>query len=310
MLSFNVKEVVGMGKNKNSFFSRKWVLRVISLILALFLFMYVNGSKNGFLRQNTRNNNQGSALMSDKSTTIKMPLDVTVDNTKYIVTGYPQYVKVRVTGPSALVTTTSNTQNFKVYADLTDLAPGRHRVKLKTSGLNSELSSMVTPQYINVNIQPRKTINMKVTIRLSNRDVSDDYEVGHPHSDIQNVQVTGSRNEVNQVNKVIAFVAVPRDAKSNISRTVTLQAIDSNGQTLNVVISPTTANVTIPITSKALSSSSSTSESSSSRSADEETSTSRESSSRQATASASSTELSQSSSSSNSNSDSSSSSTN
>ena len=259
-----------MGKDTKGFFRRKGFLRIISLILALFLFMYVNGSKSGFLRQNTRNNNQNSALMSNKSVTIRMPLDVTIDNNKYIVSGYPQYVKVKVTGPSALVTTTSNTQNFKVYADLSDLTPGKHRVKLKTSGLNSELTSKIEPQYINVNIQQRKTITMKVTIRLSTRDLDDGYKLGHPHSDIQTVQVTGSRDEVNKVNRIVAFVAIPHDAKDNIARQVTLQAIDRNGQTLNVVISPTTTNVSIPISAGSQSSSSNDSSSSSSGSEESE----------------------------------------
>lgn len=251
-----------MGKDTKGFFRRKWFLRIISLILAVFLFMYVNGSKSGFLRQNTRNNNQSSALMSNKSATLRMPLDVTIDNNRYIVSGYPQYVKVKVTGPSALVTTTSNTQNFKVYADLSDLTPGKHRVKLKTSGLNSELTSKIEPQYINVNIQPRKTITMKVTIRLSTRDLDNGYKLGRPHSDIQTVQVTGSRNEVNKVDRIVAFVAVPHDAKDNIARQVTLQAVDRNGQTLNVVISPTTTNVSIPVSASSQNSSSSDSSSS------------------------------------------------
>lgn len=259
-----------MGKDTKGFFRRKWFLRIISLILALFLFMYVNGSKSGFLRQNTRNNNQSSALMSNKSVTLRMPLDVTIDNNKYIVSGYPQYVKVKVTGPSALVTTTSNTQNFKVYADLSDLTPGKHRVKLKTSGLNSELTSKIDPQYINVNIQPRKTITMKVTIRLSTRDLDNGNKLGRPHSDIQTVQVTGSRDEVNKVNRIVAFVAIPHDAKDNIARQVTLQAIDRNGQTLNVVISPTTTNVSIPISAGSQSSSSSDNSSSSSGSEESE----------------------------------------
>ena len=275
MLSFNVKEVAGMGKDTKGFFRRKWFLRIISLILALFLFMYVNGSKSGFLRQNTRNNNQSSALMSNKSVTLRMPLDVTIDNNKYIVSGYPQYVKVKVTGPSALVTTTSNTRNFKVYADLSDLTPGKHRVKLKTSGLNSELTSKIEPQYINVNIQQRKTITMKVTVRLSNKDLDNGYKLGRPHSDIQTVQVTGSRDEVNKVNRIVAFVAIPHDAKENIARQVTLQAIDRNGQTLNVVISPTTTNVSIPVSAGSQSSSSSDSSSSSSEESEDTKSSSR-----------------------------------
>jgi YbbR domain-containing protein len=162
-----------------------------------------------------------------------------------------------------------------VYADLSDLTPGKHRVKLKTSGLNSELTSKIEPQYINVNIQQRKTITMKVTIRLSTRDLDDGYKLGHPHSDIQTVQVTGSRDEVNKVNRIIAFVAIPHDAKDNIARQVTLQAIDRNGQTLNVVISPTTTNVSIPISAGSQSSSSSDSSSSSSDESEETKSSSR-----------------------------------
>lgn len=269
-----------MGKN-NGFFRQKWFLRLTSLILAIFLFVYVNGSKSGFLRQNTRSSNQTSILMSNKSATIKVPLDVTVDNAKYIVSGYPQYVKVKITGPSALVTTTSNTQNFKVYADLSDLGAGKHRVKLKTSGLNSELSSKVNPRYITVNVQPRKTIMMKVGIRLSNQTLSNGYSLGHPRSSISSVRVTGARDQVNQVDRIVAFVAVPKDTKDDISRQVTLQALDSNGQTLNVVISPTTTTVTIPVksnndnTTESDTNSSSTKDSSSSEnsSSDESSST-------------------------------------
>lgn len=253
-----------MGKN-NGFYSHKWVMRLASLVLAILLFAYVNGSKNGFLRQNTRNNNsESSALMSDKSVTLKMPLDITVDNSKYVVTGYPQYVKVRLNGPSALVTTTSNTQNFKVYADLSKLGPGKHRVPIKTSGLNSELKATVAPRNITVQIQPRRTVNVKVSVRLNARNLDDGYQAGRPRADIDSVQVTGAQDEVRRVNRVVAYVVVPRDAKGNFQRQVTLQALDRNGQILNVVIWPATTNVTVPISSKNSDSSSSQSDSASS----------------------------------------------
>ncbi|HJE27235.1 CdaR family protein [Limosilactobacillus pontis] len=254
-----------MGRNKG-FFSHKWVMRLASLVLAILLFAYVNGSKNGFLRQNTRNNNENSALMSNKSVTLKMPLDITVDNAKYVVSGYPQYVKVRLSGPSALVTTTSNTQNFKVYADLSNLSSGKHRVPIKTSGLNSELRATVEPKNIAVQIQPRRTVNVKVSVRLNDRNLADNYQTGHPHADVDSVQVTGAQNEVRRVNRVVAYVAVPRDAKDNLQRQVTLQALDRNGQTLNVVIWPATTTVTVPISSKTSGSSSSHSGSDSSTS--------------------------------------------
>lgn len=252
-----------MGKNNGGFFNNKWVLRLISLALALFLFLYVNNSSNGFLRQNTRNHNQNSALMSDKTATIKMPLDIT-SNDNYVVTGYPKNVKVEVTGPSALVTTTVNTQNFKAYIDLTKVSVGKHRVPIKTAGLNSELTAKVSPKYVTVNVQPRRTITMKVSVRLSTHDLKNGYTVGDPRTDIGTVQITGSRSQVNRVARVVAFVAMPEKATSDIHRQVTLQALDKNGQTLNVVIEPATTNVTIPISGSADNSGSSSASSSSS----------------------------------------------
>lgn len=273
-----------MKNNDNSFFSRPWVMRGTSLVLALFMFFYVNGS---FLRQTTRQGNQ-SALMSDKSQTIKVPLQVSIDSKRYVVTGYPQYVKIKLTGPSALVTTTVNTQNFKVYADLSDLGTGQYRVKLKVSGLNSELTSSIDPETITVNIQSKKTITVPVSVQLSSKTVADGYEVGTAKSSMANVQVSGARSEVAKVAKVVAFVNVPHTATATFTRQVTLQAVDKNGQTLNVVVTPDTLSVTVPITSTKSSSSSdsgSTSGSSSSGSGSSDTETSSATSSRQSSAS-------------------------
>ncbi len=235
-------------RNNDSFFSNIWVLRISSLLLAIFLFVYVNGSKDGFLRQNTRTGNN-SALMSNRSATIKMPLQLKVNNQRYVITGYPQYVRVRVSGPSALVTTTSNTQNFRVYADLSSLGVGHHTVKLRTSGLNSELRAELTPETIKVNIQPRATTTVPVDVRLSSRTVGDGYEVGTPRSSMTNVQVSGARDEVHRVARVVAVVNVPKNATSDLHRQVTLQALDKHGRILNVIISPNSVSVTVPISS-------------------------------------------------------------
>lgn len=107
--------------------------------------------------------------MANKTQTLKIPLEVESNSEKYVVTGFPQYVKIKITGPSALVTTTANTQNFKVYADLTKLGTGKHEVRLKASGLNKELSYTITPAKIKVNIQSRNTATVPVEVRLSSK---------------------------------------------------------------------------------------------------------------------------------------------
>lgn len=233
-----------MNDKEDSIFSSLWFLRIISLVLAIFLFVYVNGGKNGQFRQNSDSN---QSVMSNKSESIKMPLQLRMNSRKYVVTGYPQYVKVKVVGPGALVTSTANTQNFKVYADLTDLKTGHHTVKLKTSGLNSELKAKVTPKEINVNIQPRRTITSKVEVRLSNRNLDGQYQVGRPTPSMSTVQVTGAKNQVRKVARVIAYVDVPKDSTHDIHRQVTLQAVDKKGRAVDVVVVPNTITVTVPI---------------------------------------------------------------
>ena len=74
--------------NNWEFFNNKWFLRITSLVLALFLFFYVNNCSYGFLRQNTRQHDQTSALMSNKTAVINMALDITTDN-NFVVSGYP-----------------------------------------------------------------------------------------------------------------------------------------------------------------------------------------------------------------------------
>lgn len=271
-----------MNGKKGSVFGSVWFMRIASLILAIFLFMYVNSEKNGFLRQTTRGSDSGNALMSNKTMSVRMPLELKMNSQKYVVTGYLQYVKVRVSGPSAMVTTVSNTQNFKVYADLTKLGTGTHTVTLKESGLNSELRSTIKPQQIKVNIQPRSTVTAPVDVRLNSKSVDGNYHVGTPRPALKTVQITGARNQVKRVARVIAYVDVPKDAHGNFSRQVTLQAVDKKGRTVNVVIMPSSINVEVPVSKQGTNdstSSTSSSNSASSNSNDNDSSSNTESSS-------------------------------
>lgn len=262
-----------MKDNQDGLFSKKWFNVLVSLLLALLLCFYVDNGKNSFSRQNTENSPSPS-ISTGKTMTIKMPLELRMNSRRYVVSGYPQYVKVNVTGPSALVKTVSNTQNFRVYANLNGLKPGKHTVKLRTSGLNTELKARVEPKQITVNLQRRATITKRVQVQLSSRSVNGNYSVGTPSPSMSTVQVTGARNQVKKVARVIAFIEVPRNANGTLHRQVTLQAVDKKGRTVNVVVMPSSINVTVPISSNGEPESSSTTSRASSSSASSATASS------------------------------------
>ena len=234
--------------NWNRLFNNKWFYRLLALIFAISLFNYVNsmGSENHGQSATVENSNNDS-LVSKSSAMLKMPLSLNVNSNKYFVSGYPENAKIKITGSSSLVTTATNTRNFSIYADLTGLKPGQHWVKLKQAGLNRELSYRISPAKIKVKISIRKTASFPVKIAYNSEQLANGYQAGKATVSPQIVTVTGAKKDVNQIAKVQAALLLTSDTRNTVSRQVTLQAISNSGKILNVVISPATAKIHLPV---------------------------------------------------------------
>lgn len=225
----------------------KLLYQLISLLFALLLFFYVNYQRLGSTR--TSDKNQAPAtLMTNRTVRMSMPLTLNVDNDKYFVTGYPEKVKVSLSGPSAMVKAMDNTRSFEVYADLSKLAPGTHTVKFRTAGLNREVNATIEPASAEIRIERRKTITMPVQARFDTGQLASGYAAGTPELGTRTVSVTGGRKAVGRIARVVANVNLPDGTNSTYSRTVPLQAIDSSGKAIeDVVISPAVVHVTVPV---------------------------------------------------------------
>ncbi|ANZ58432.1 hypothetical protein BGL34_04955 [Fructilactobacillus lindneri] len=228
------------------FFESKAFCLIISLIFALVLFFMVHDYK--LINPSGSNYQQDDPqLTSNASKQVEVPLQLNVDSDKYFVIGYPDKVKVDLKGPSALVTTTANTQNFKVTADLSNLTPGRHVVKLQQSGLNSELHAKIQPEKIEVNIQNRETDSYPVAVKYQKSHIATGYKVGKIEKDVDKVNVTGPADEMDKIKKVVAEVNLTKDTDKTFDKSTVIDALDSKGRTVNVVISPSTTKVKLPI---------------------------------------------------------------
>lgn len=226
------------------FFDKPWFYKALALIIAIFLVAYVDNTQTGYTSQSHQNKTQQTAT---RSQTITVPLQVSVNTDKYFVVGYPEKVKLTIDGPASLVTSTVNTQTFRVYIDLTKLSIGRHTVPLKISGLSNQLSYSINPSTVSVNIQKRKSRSFPVQIEYNKSAVANGYHVGSVKSDPKIVNVTGARSEVDQIDRVVAKVNLPSNSKNTFERQVILIAQDAKGRQLNVVIDPAAVNINIPI---------------------------------------------------------------
>lgn len=223
------------------FYDKPWFYKLFSLILAIVLVAFVDNTQ-----VNVNNQSKVQETASTKQA-INMALQVSVDADKYYVTGYPSKVKVTLEGSNALVTSTINTQNFRVYIDLSKLSVGEHKVPIKVSGLPSQLSYKLSQKYTTVNIQKRKSRTMAVQIGYNKNAVARGYNIGTATVKPETVEVTGALSEVKRIDRIQAQLTVPNASSHTIRRNVMLVALDSKGRQLNVVINPSTATVTLPI---------------------------------------------------------------
>lgn len=227
----------------NHFFDNKWFYRLLSLVFAVLLFSYVNSLG---LNSSLSNNNSDS-MLSERSTTLKMPLSLNINSDKYFVTGYPEKVNIKISGASSMVTATTNTRNFSVYADLSKLKPGTHRVKLQEAGLSRNLSYKISPATVKVKISLRKTASFPVQVVYNTNQLANGYQVGDSSTSPQIVSVTGAKSDINKIDRVEASLDIPQGTDETLVRQVMLQAVDNSGKILNVVISPETVRVRLPI---------------------------------------------------------------
>jgi len=216
----------------------------IALCGALWLFFFVSSPGVG----STRDTNQSNTSTVTKKATLTVPLQLQADVDKYYITGYPQNVKVTIEGPAALVTATKNTQNFNLFLNLKDLSIGQHRVQIKESGLNSELTYSIKPKYVTVNIQKRETRKFAVDVEYNKESLATGYEAGKTEVSPDTVTVTGAASEIEKINRVIVKPILPKGIKSTFDQEVLVQALDKNGKTVNVTLNPQTVHVKIPIT--------------------------------------------------------------
>lgn len=222
----------------------KWFYRALALVLAIALFWYVNAEQ---INRTQNNGNNGAAVTATTKRTLRVPLELKADTDKYFITGYPQRVTVDLEGSASLVTVTANTLNFRVIADLTNLGVGTHTVKLKEQGLNKGLTYAIKPQTIKVTIQDRRTRKMPIQVKYNADSLAPGYTADTAQLGSETAEVTGGKGEINRVYQVVANLVMTRNTKADVDQEVLLQALDEDGNTLNVVISPATVHVHLPV---------------------------------------------------------------
>jgi len=225
-------------------FQSKWAIRVISLVLALTLYLFVNMESN--TKQNESRVDPGSA--TETQILEDVPLDIKIDAEKYVVSGVPEMVSVTLEGKKSSLAPIVRLRNFSIIIDLTEYEEGEHTVELEQEGLPDNVSAYIEPKEIDITIESRATREFGIDIDLVNLDkIPTGYEVGEPEITPGAVTLVGSEETLDQVAMVKVFLDV-RDLKESIrNRELPVLVFDAQGNDLSVRVEPETVTVSVPV---------------------------------------------------------------
>ncbi|WPZ18576.1 CdaR family protein [Geobacillus subterraneus] len=220
-----------------------WFIRVVSLLLAIMLYMSANvGAKTGEQTRNTFG-------QEDTETLIDIPVVAYYDEENLIVSGVPKYVNVTLQGPASIVKPTALQRNFEVYVDLTDLPLGTYTVPIKYKDISEKLKVNIQPSSVKVTIREKVSKRFPVGVEFFNRNkMPDGYSVGEPTVEPGTVMITGAKELIDEISFVKAIVDL-EGATETLTKEVRVRVYSRRGNEIDVEPQPSVVEVTVPVNS-------------------------------------------------------------
>lgn len=230
----------------DKWFKSKWFVRVVSLAFSIMLFMFVS------IEEAELSQNENSIFFPSTSEEIKtideMPVQIRINNDKYVVSGVPEFVSVSLEGKASVLTPIVRQQNFDVYVDLEDLGEGEHTVEIQYDNIPQNIEVYIEPKTIDITIEERATKEVSVIVDLINTDkVPDGFELGTPVVEPSTVTLTSSKSVIDQVAMVKVYVDVADLTEPINNREVPVNVYDGQGNELRAKIEPEVVEVSIPV---------------------------------------------------------------
>ena len=219
----------------------------LSIFLALLLFFYAT-TTNYKNSESSASNNESETYIHTLS---GVPIDIEYDTNKYFISGFSSTVAVELRGSNRVLLqreSDESTRTFQVVADLRELTDGTQTVTLQLANLPPGVSATLAPDAITVKIGKKVSQSLAVEGVIYSNQLASGYSVSKVTVDVSSVKVTTDAETMAKIDHVEAVVVDISNLDSNYSGTAKLQAVDSDGNALPVVLSETEANIQVVVT--------------------------------------------------------------
>src|SRR5690625_3058128 len=236
--------LIGGRKRMDKLFQSKWFIKMISLVFAITLYLFVTVE--------TDTSQSDSRVIPGTSSEVQVledvPLDIRIDADKYVVSGVPEHVTVSLEGKTSTLTPIVRQRNFTVFVDLRELEEGEHTVEIEYENIPEDLTAYIEPKTIDVNIEMRASKEFAVSVDFVNLEhLPTGYEVGEPEITPEVVNIISSESIIEQIAMVKIFIDVTDLKESIRNREVPVSVYDIQGNDLNVRVEPASVTVSVPV---------------------------------------------------------------
>ncbi len=233
------------GNRSNRF--EKWIrkkntLIFISLLLAVFLFLYVDS--------------ESTAIITDSAEVLYgQKVSVTYNNNSYVIEGLPKSVDVTLIGRKVDLYLAKQLSGGVVTADLSKLGEGMHTIKLDYDCAINSVKYKLDPSVVNVTVYPKISQTRIAAIDIVNKNKLDKkLSIGSVELENPEIVIKGSEHVLNEVSNVKALVDAKKIVNPKIGESelddIKLIAYDANGNVVkNIEMEPKKLKAKITISS-------------------------------------------------------------
>lgn len=218
---------------------------ILSLVLSLLLFVYVKAEQ---YNENPISFFQNvSEVTTETIYNVPVYIDGNVD--EYYVSGLPDSVSVRLSGPKNLIEQTLEADDFRVLTEnLSELGEGSHYIQLDIENIPNGVEYEISPSSVNISIDSLQTTDYPVQVEVSNPDaVASGYSITDITVNPGTVSLTGSTSNIDKVNNVYTVVNIPDDLSEDYTTNATVITQDADGNILDINTNPEEAEVTVHV---------------------------------------------------------------
>lgn len=218
---------------------------ILSFVLAIFLFLYA--SLSNFQTNSVAPTNSSETFTN---TIYNVPINLNYDSENDFISGFASDVTVQLTSSNRVTLQKESqeaTRSFIVTADLSDFESGTHDIPLKLENLPSGVNATIIPTSITAKIGKRVSGTFPVRSEVSKDQLEEGLLVTHVSTKDTEVEVVSDESTMAKIDHILA--TLPSDAviSENLTATVTLQAVDKDGNLLPAVIKPTETTLSVRV---------------------------------------------------------------